>query len=62
MTGVLKITLFGLFYRRMMQKADSIRVCVCVCVLGGGEGKRSCEVYRSVHYTSHFKRRDTEET
>ena len=52
MTGVLNITLFGLCYTKLMQKADPNRV--------GGE-KRSCEVCKSVNDTSHFKKRDTNE-
>ena len=39
-----------------MEKANPNSVCVCV---GGG---RSCEVCKSVNDTSHFKRRDTNET
>ena len=55
-TGVPKITLFGLCYPRLMPKADPN------CVWGGGGGeKRSCEVRKAVNNTSHFKRRDTNE-
>ena len=51
MTGVLKISLFGLCYPKLMRKADP----------NSCRGKkRSCEVCKSL--TSHFKRRDTNET
>ena len=53
MTEVSEITLLGLFYPRLMQKAYLNHV--------GGK-KRSCEVCKSVNDTSHFKRRDTDET
>ena len=42
-------------YPRLKQKADPNRVCVW-----GGE--RSCEVCKSVDNTSHFKRRNTNQT
>ena len=51
MTGVLNIILLELCYPKLMRKADPNRV-----------GKRSCEVCKSVNDTSHFKRRDTNET
>ena len=54
MTRVSKITLFRLCYSKLMRKADPNLV-------GGGE-RQSCEVYKSVNDTSHFKRRDTNET
>ena len=58
MTGVSKITLFGLFYflpqvdaeGRSKQRGREWRK------------KRSCDVCKSVNYTSHFKRKDNKET
>ena len=44
-----------------MQKADPNPACVCVCGEGGGGG-HSCDVCKSVNDTSHFKKRDTNDT
>ena len=55
MTGVLKTMLFGLCYPKLMRKADPNSV-------GRGGEKRSCEVFKSVTDTSHFKRTETNET
>ena len=49
---LIKITLFGLCYPRLMRKADPTRV--------RGK-KRSYEICKSVYDTSHFKRRETDE-
>ena len=58
MTGVSKITLFGLFYflpqvdaeGRSKQRGREWRK------------KRSCDVCKSVNYTSHFKKKNNKET
>ena len=58
MIGVSKITLFGLCCPRLKRKAKP-------CEGGGGRGrgeKCSCETCKSVNDTSHFKRKDTDQT
>ena len=49
-------------YPNLMRKADPNGVYVRVGGRGGGGEKRFCEVCKSVNDTSHFKRRDTNET
>ena len=51
MSGVLKITFFGLCYSRLMRKADPNRV-----------GECSCDVCKSVGETSHLKKVGADET